>query len=62
MVKLLFFVFCVFCETEGQHANVKAHEAVGHLTSILLGQEEISQPGFKLPTSSLRFGYLSIVI
>ena len=48
---LLFFYFF---ETEGQHANAKAHEAVDHLASFLSSSEEISQPGFEPPTSSLR--------
>jgi hypothetical protein len=55
---LFYFLF----ETEGQHAIVKAQEALDHLTSFPSGREEISQPGFELPSSSLRFGYLSTII
>ena len=47
-----FVFFNFFFEIEGQHANVKAHEAVDHLVSFMSSREEISQLGFKLPTSS----------
>ena len=42
-------------ETEGRQANAKAREAVDHVTSFLLGREEISEPGIEPSTSSLRF-------
>jgi hypothetical protein len=54
----LFFNF----EIEDQHVTAKAQETVDHLAIILSGGEEISQPGFKPSTFSLRFGYLSIII
>ena len=47
---------------EGQHANVKAQEADDHVASFSLGREEISQSRIELPTSSLRFVYLSTII
>ena len=51
---LLCVCVCVcFYETEGQHVNTKAHEATDHPASFLSGREEISQPWFELPTSSL---------
>ena len=46
------FTFSFFGEIEGRRANVK----------FLSSREEISQPGFEPPTSSLRFGYLSTFI
>ena len=49
-------------KTKGRHANANAHAAVDHMTSFLLGEKEISQPEFELPTSSLKFGYLSTII
>ena len=51
-----------FLATEGRHANAKAQEAINHLASFLPSREEISRPGIELPTSSLRFGYLSTII
>jgi hypothetical protein len=57
-----FFFFLFFFETEGRQASAKAHEVIDHLASFLSGREEISQPGIELPTSSLRFGYLSTII
>jgi hypothetical protein len=58
---VFFFVFFVF-ETKGQQANAKAQEVVDHLASFMSCREEISQPGFEPPTSSLRFGYPSTII
>ena len=55
-----FFLF--FFETEGRHANVKVEEAVDHLASFPSSREEVSLLGIELPTFSLRFGYLSIII
>lgn len=37
-------------------------EVVDHIGSILSSREGISQPGTELPTSSIRFSYLSIII
>jgi len=48
-------------ETDGQQAGAKAQEAVDHLANFPSGREEISQPGIKLPSSSLRFGYISTI-
>ena len=53
--------FFIFFETEGRHASAKAQEAVHHLASFPSSREEISQPGFEPPTSSLRFGYPSTI-
>ena len=39
----------------------QAQEAVDHLASFPSSREEISQPGFEPPTSSLRFGYPSTI-
>jgi hypothetical protein len=37
------FYFYFYFETEGRHANVKAHEAVDHLVSFMSSRKEISQ-------------------
>ena len=57
-----FFKFIYFFETKCWHANAKAQEVVDHLAIFMSCREEISQLGTKLPTSSLRFGYLSTII
>jgi hypothetical protein len=63
VARLFSFSFSFFkFKTEGQHAIAKAQEALDHLASFPSGREEISQPGFEPPTSSLRFGYLSTII
>ena len=59
---LYYFIFIFIFETECQHANAKAHEAVHRLASFLSSREEMSQPGVEPPTTSLRFGYLSSII
>jgi hypothetical protein len=56
------FLFSFFLERESRQAKAKAQEAIDHVASISSSREEISQPGFKPPTSSLRFGYLSTII
>ena len=58
---MILFIY-LFFETEGRHANARAHEALDHLASFLSSKEEISQLGIELPTSSLRFGYLFTII
>ena len=55
---LYYFIF----EAEGRQANAKTHEAVHHLANFPSSREEISQPGFEPPISSLRFGYPSTII
>ena len=55
-------ILIVMFEIEGRQANAKAHKVVDHRTSFPSSREEISQPGIKLPASSLRFGYLSTII
>ena len=50
---------CFFFETEGQQANVKAHEAIDHPESFLSSREKISQLGIEPANSSLRFGHRS---
>ena len=55
-------IFFFFFETEGRHANAKAQEVIGHLARFPSSGEEISRMEIKLPTSSLRFGYLSTII
>ena len=58
-----FYLFLLFFfETESRQASARADEAVDHLASFLSSREEISHPGIKPPTSSLRFGYLSTII
>ena len=57
-----FLFYFLFFETEGWLANTKAQEAVDHLASFPSSGEDISQPGYEPPTSSLRFGYLSTII
>ena len=44
---------CFCFETKDRHASAKAQMVVDHLTSFMSSREEISQPGIKLPTSSL---------
>jgi hypothetical protein len=56
------FILLIYSEIEVRQANAKEHVAVDHLTSILSSREEISQPRFEPPTSSLGFGYLSTII
>ena len=62
LINKLWTLFVFVFETEGQHANAKAEEAIDHVTSILWSRVEISQLWIELPTSSLRFGYLSTII
>ena len=50
-----------FFETKGRQASAKAQEVVHHLASFPSSREEISQLGFKPPTSFLRFGYPSTI-
>ena len=57
----MIFIY-LFIETECRHASAKAQEAIDHLAIFLSKREDISQLGFELPTSSLRFGYLSTII
>ena len=57
-----FIYLFIYFEIECRQANAKAQEAVDHLASFPSGREKISLPGIELPTSSLRFGYLSTVI
>ena len=49
-------------KSKGQQAITKAQEVVDLLGSLLSSREMTSQLGIEPPTSSLRFGYLSIII
>jgi hypothetical protein len=52
----------IYLELEGwQQANAKAQKTVDHLASFPTSGDEISQPGIKPPTSSLKCGYLSTI-
>jgi hypothetical protein len=44
-----------FLDTEGQHANTNALEAIDHLTSFVSSREEISQPGIEPPLTQYQF-------
>jgi hypothetical protein len=47
---VIIFYFLFYLETEGRHTNAKAHEVVDHLTSFMLGREEVSKSGLEPPT------------
>jgi hypothetical protein len=66
----LSFLFCFFCFLffvfgVGQMVDMSGSKHMTQLTTWQVfssGREEVSKPGIELPTSSLKFGYLSTTI